>query len=285
LDVAEAYKLQIEKHDRYGKNWDCCGVPWFQEEYEELLKTAGIGASSKVLDLGCGTGGLTLKISQKLGRSGSVTGVDILPGWLNIARLKAKVDRIRNADFKVMNIESLELPEGSFDHVVSNFVLCCSFQYDKAVKEAFRVLKKGGRFTYNHPGPHDSLLVSVFDKVFSRYMTGRPSENLRRMREANELQRNLYLRYTDPFTALGTMRTSGFGNVEAKIAYHKHSFPNVENWIDNWFYLGKEEPELLEMGPKNKQAFTRELHNAFQPFQSHNGYESEFETLYITGIK
>ncbi len=285
MDVSEAYRILGEKHERYGKDWDCCGVPYFKAEYDELLKTASIGPSSRVLDLGTGTGGLTLTASSILGRGVSIVGVDMLPGWLDIAKQKAKDNRTSNVDFKVMNIESLELPDRSFDHVISNFVLCCSFQYDRVVKEAYRVLKHGGRFSYNHPGPHDSLLLTLFDKIFSRYMVKEPSENLRRSREANELQVSMYSRYRDPFVALNTMKAAGYGNVEARIVYHTHSFSSVQNFIDSWFYLGQEDPELVEMGAKNNLAMTKELQNAFQPFWTGDRYQDEFETVYITGSK
>ncbi len=285
LDVAEAYKVLVEKHDRYGKAWENCCVPYFQSEYDELLKMASIGPGAKVLDLGSGTGGLAFTASRNLNQQISIVGVDILNGWLNIARQKAQDYRSSNVEFRVMNIESLEFPDNSFDRVISNFVLCCSFRYDRVVKEAYRVLKPGGRFAYNHDGPHDNLLLTMFDKIFSKHTTKQPSEELRRLREADELQRNMYARYRDPFTALNTMRTAGFKNVEAKIVYHTHGFSSVENFIDSWFYLGQEEPELVEMHPRDKLGMTSELRNAFQAFWSEDGFKDEFETVYITGSK
>ena len=285
MDVAEAYRVLVEKHDRYGKAWENCCVPYFQSEYDELLKLASLRPGARVLDLGSGTGGLAFTALKILGQKGAMVGVDMLPGWLKIAKQKAESKRLTNLEFKVMNIESLEFPDNSFDHVISNFVLCCSFLYDNVVKEAYRVLKKGGRFTYNHDGPHDSLLLTMFDKIFERYSTKEPSESLRKQREADELQRNLYTRYRDPFVALSTMRNAGFKNVEAKIAYNTHGFSSVENFIDSWFYLGHEEPELREMGARDKAAMNKELQNAFQPFRSENGFTEEFETVYITGVK
>ncbi len=110
MDVSEAYKILSEKHGRYGKNWDCCGVPYFQQEYDELLKTASIGPGSRVLDLGAGTGGLTLTASSSLGRGGFIVGVDMLPGWLDIARQKAENMRASNVDFKIMNMNPSNSP-------------------------------------------------------------------------------------------------------------------------------------------------------------------------------
>ncbi len=105
------------------------------------------------------------------------------------------------------------------------------------------------------------------------------------MREAEELQRNLYSRYRDPFVALNTMRTAGFKNVEARIVYGAHTFSSVDNFIDSWFYLGHDEPEFLEMHSKDRLAMNKELENAFQPFRSDQSITDEFETVYITGLK
>ncbi len=81
------------------------------------------------------------------------------------------------------------------------------------------------------------------------------------------------------------MRTAGFKSVEARVAYHKHGFSSVQNFIDSWFYLGQEEPELVEMRPRYKQAVTKEFQNAIQPFWSEDRFKDEFETVYITGSK
>ncbi len=85
--------------------------------------------------------------------------------------------------------------------------------------------------------------------------------------------------------ALSTMRSAGFGNAEAKIVYHTHTFSSVENFIDSWFYMGQDDPEFLEMGAGDKAAMTRELQSAFQAFRSDGGFVDEFETIYISGFK
>jgi len=97
----------------------------------------------------------------------------MLPGWLDIAKRKAENMRPSNIDFKIINIESLELPDSSFDRVISNFVLCSSFQYDRVVKEAFRVLKQVEGLPTIIPGP-----TTVFSPHYStRYSLGTWSKN------------------------------------------------------------------------------------------------------------
>ena len=50
--MAEAYRVLVEKHDRYGKAWENCCVPYFQAEYDELLKLASLRPGARVLDMG-----------------------------------------------------------------------------------------------------------------------------------------------------------------------------------------------------------------------------------------
>lgn len=209
----------------------------------------------------------------------------MLEGWLDIAKRKAEQHGFDNLDFKVMNIERLEFPDNTFNHVISNFVLCCCFLYDNVVKEAYRVLKPAGRFTYNHDGPHASVQPTLFDKISSKYKLEQPSESLRKLREANQLQENLFARYKDPFAAMGSMRGAGFENVEAKIVYHTHTFSSMDSYMDEWFYLGPDNLELLEMGPQKRLEMRKELSSALQPFISEEGFRDEVETVYVTGIK
>ncbi len=176
MDVSEAYRVLVEQHDRYGKPFDNCCVPYFQSEYDELLKMALMVPGSKVLDLGTGTGGLALTASKHLGPRVAIIGVDILPGCLDVARQKAKSHGSANLDFKVMNIESLEFPSNSFEYVISNFVLCCSFLYDRVVKEAYRVLKPRG----GSPTTMTDPTIACYRPCSTRYSQGTGSRSLLR---------------------------------------------------------------------------------------------------------
>ncbi len=100
---------------------------------------------SSVLDLGCGTGTLTIEIGRLLAeRSGRVSGVDAASKMIDVAVRKAAM--LANVYFDVAAAEALPFLEASFDHVVSTFFF---HHIDlelkvRALDEAFRVLKPGG---------------------------------------------------------------------------------------------------------------------------------------------
>lgn len=99
-----------------------------------------------VLDVGCGTGGVTIPAKFRVGKNGTVAGVDPAPEMIAIARRKAKRAGLE-IDFRVGVIESLPFPDGTFDAVTSSLMMHHLPQHVqvKGLAEIQRVLKPGGR--------------------------------------------------------------------------------------------------------------------------------------------
>ncbi len=76
----------------------------------------------KVLDVGCGTGGVTIPAKIRVGMNGSATGIDPAPEMIAVARRKAKRAGIE-IDFRIGMIESLPYPDGTFDAVTSSLMM------------------------------------------------------------------------------------------------------------------------------------------------------------------
>jgi ubiquinone/menaquinone biosynthesis C-methylase UbiE len=110
------------------------------------LKAAALQPGEKVLDVGCGTGTLAVAAWRKVRPEGEVTGVDASPEMVELARRKAKKNGA-GAQFKVAPIEGLPFPDGSFDAVLSTFMLhhLPDDLKEKGFAEVHRVLKPGGR--------------------------------------------------------------------------------------------------------------------------------------------
>src|SRR6202050_3889887 len=107
---------------------------------------ANLNPGETVLDLGSG-GGIDLLLSAgRVGPSGKAYGLDMTDEMLALARenqLKAGVD---NVEFLKGEIENIPLPENAVDVVISNCVINLSGNKDRVLREAFRVLRAGGRF-------------------------------------------------------------------------------------------------------------------------------------------
>ncbi len=99
-----------------------------------------------VLDLGSG-GGLDVLLSAKrVGPSGKVYGLDMTDDMLALARENQRKAGVTNVDFLKGTIEAIPLPDQSVDVIISNCVINLSVDKDAVLREAFRVLKPGGRF-------------------------------------------------------------------------------------------------------------------------------------------
>jgi arsenite methyltransferase len=99
-----------------------------------------------VLDLGSGGGIDVLLSAKRVGPSGKVYGLDMTDEMLELARRNQEKAGATNVEFVKGTIESIPLPDCSVDIVISNCVINLSSDKDAALREAFRVLKPGGRF-------------------------------------------------------------------------------------------------------------------------------------------
>ena len=98
-----------------------------------------------VLDIGCGAGLDTLLAAKMAGPEGRVIGLDATPGMIERAKANAALLALPNVTFMVGAAESLPFPDDDFEVVISNGVFNLTLDKEKALKEAHRVLKPGGR--------------------------------------------------------------------------------------------------------------------------------------------
>lgn len=99
-----------------------------------------------VLDLGSGGGIDVLLSARRVGPTGKAYGLDMTDEMLALARQNQKAASVENVEFLKGEIENIPLPDNSVDVIISNCVINLSADKDKVLKEAFRVLRPGGRF-------------------------------------------------------------------------------------------------------------------------------------------
>jgi arsenite methyltransferase len=107
---------------------------------------AELRAGETVLDLGSGGGIDVLLSARRVGPTGKAYGLDMTDEMLALARENQRRAGAENVEFLKGEIENIPLPDNSVDVIVSNCVINLSADKDRVLREAFRVLKPGGRF-------------------------------------------------------------------------------------------------------------------------------------------
>jgi arsenite methyltransferase len=107
---------------------------------------AQLNPGETVLDLGSGGGIDVLLSAKRVGPTGKAYGLDMTDEMLALARENQRGAGVENVEFLKGEIESIPLPDNSVDVVISNCVINLSADKDRVLREAFRVLKPGGRF-------------------------------------------------------------------------------------------------------------------------------------------
>lgn len=106
---------------------------------------AGLRPGERVLDLGSGGGIDCFLAARQVGESGRVTGLDMTPAMLDLARKNQAALGVTNVEFVQGELEAMPLPSGAYDAIISNCVVCLSPDKDAVFRESFRVLAPGGR--------------------------------------------------------------------------------------------------------------------------------------------
>jgi arsenite methyltransferase len=107
---------------------------------------ANLNPGETVLDLGSGGGIDVLLSAKRVGPAGRAYGVEMTDEMLALARDNQRKAGISNAEFLKGEMENIPLPNDSVDVIISNCVINLAADKDRVLREAFRVLKPGGRF-------------------------------------------------------------------------------------------------------------------------------------------
>lgn len=153
-----------------GGSTGCCAVPasaaggassqmgYTQEELASLPEGANLGLGcgnpqaiaalregEVVVDLGSGAGIDCFLAAHRVGPTGKAIGVDMTPDMVTSARRHARDNFFENVDFRLGEIENLPIADGAADVIMSNCVINLSPEKEQVFREAYRILKPGGR--------------------------------------------------------------------------------------------------------------------------------------------
>jgi ubiquinone/menaquinone biosynthesis C-methylase UbiE len=179
---------------------------------EETIRQAQIKPGDCVLEVGCGTGTLTLATKRQTGPSGKVFGIDVIPGMIELSQHKAS---LANADitFQLGSIDNIPFPATQFDVVMCSFMIfhMSEATRQKGIAEIYRVLKPQGRLLVLD----FSLPTQPLQRVIARTFLGSMSQH-----DVRELQT--------------LMDVVGFTNIEIAQAKFRVMGLSVLGFIRGW---------------------------------------------------
>ena len=143
---------------------------------EALLASLGCGNPTAlaqlnpgeiVLDLGSGGGIDVLLSAKRVGATGKAYGLDMTDEMLALANENKRKAGAENVEFLKGEIENIPLPDNSVDVIISNCVINLSADKDRVLREAFRVLKPGGRFAVSDVVTRGEMLPEIRQSVLA----------------------------------------------------------------------------------------------------------------------
>ena len=126
---------------------------------------ASLKSGDTVLDLGAGAGFDCFLAAKKVGQDGKVIGVDMTPEMIDKARENAQKGNYQNVEFRLGEIEHLPVADNTVDVIISNCVINLAPNKLDVMKEAYRVLKPGGRIAISDLALRGELPKKIRDNM------------------------------------------------------------------------------------------------------------------------
>lgn len=188
-------------------------APWASR----LLQSADLKPADRVLDLACGTGIVARRVASRPGAKGAVTGLDLNPQMLEVARAAALRERLE-IEFREGSAERVPFADGSFDQVLCQFGLMFFGDRPKALAQIHRVLTRSGRVS-----------LSVW-QGFDRHPFYRTLHEVIQSRVGISALQDIFS-LGDAEELRGLLRGAGFHDVSIESVSMTAEFPNPEGFL------------------------------------------------------
>jgi len=237
---------------------------------KELIAMANIKSSDAVLDIGCGTGKLTLELSL-LAHEGTVTGID--PSGEMLAKAGEISGGRDNMRFLLVPAQSMGFT-GEFDLVFSNSALQWVPEQREVIGRVYRSLKKGGRVAFQLPAKN-------FCREFFAY-TSAAITLLGFEKYFQQWQSPWYLPEKEEYENL--LEEEGFGNIHVFSRDYRLVFNSVGDIISWWSSAGLR--PFLELLPEREQEYFKyAVAMSYESNRTNRGIEFDFRRLFVFAEK
>lgn len=228
---------------------------------ERMIELAGITAGQRVLDLATGIGEPALTLARKVGGSGEVVALDHSPQMLAFGRQRADAAGVNNIDFREMDLDSLDLPEGHFDAVFCRWGLMFVADLPRCLAAIHKALRPGGAFAATVWGaaekaPSLSLSMQVANQVLGIVDPAVPAP--------------FSLADVDAFRA--EITRAGFGTFSGEWVPVVYEFPSAQAYLEHRLDCSALFRDRLALLSKDKkQAVMSAITEAVEAYRSDSG--------------
>lgn len=258
-----------------------CSMKWDAEKYDsvkapqidagwELIAMAQVRENDSILDIGCGTGKLTLELAR-LAFGGAVIGIDPSREMLNKAR--EVTGAAGNVRLDLIPAEAMDF-EGAFDLAFSNSALQWVKEQKKALALTFRSLKKGGRIAFQLPAKgfckefSHSVEHAILSLGYERFYQGWQSPWYFPSKEEYETW----------------LARAGFQNIRAFYKDYHLSFGTIPEAVSWWSSAGLR-PYLAALPEPAQEHFKEAFSESFEQCRTEKGIEFGFRRIFAFAEK
>jgi ubiquinone/menaquinone biosynthesis C-methylase UbiE len=250
--------------DRAAPSYDRVGESYHGYFARRLVERAAMLPGADLVDVACGRGAVLLAAA---GAAGSLSGCDISPVMVDLARADLREAGIDSADLRVMDAERLDYPDAAFDVLTVAFALFFLPEPAQAAAEFHRVLRPGGR-----------VAVSVWAEDDPDWQW--ESELLA---AAGQPQRRAIVRpYDRSEEVLELLAGAGFTDLQAHHETSQIVFATEQQWWD-WHWSFSLRGILEQLGEDAVDAFRRAAFARMADLRSIDGYRMRLNAWIVTG--
>ena len=232
-----------------------------------LVDAAAVAGGDRVLDIACGTGVVTRIAAQRVGKSGKVTGLDLNPGMLAVARSLPSAVAI---DWVQRSALDLGLPDASFDVVLCQQGLQFFPDRALAVREMRRVLDEGGRLAlsvWNSAGVYNRAVGDALEELVGGETAGR----FRASRNVPGKEEILRL-----------MTAAGFRDVEIRVGRRDTHLPAPDKFVLSHLASTPVAAAIAEAGADVRAGIAARVLQQLRPYADGDGVTFPEETHLVT---
>lgn len=280
FDAAKYKETTREQWQAAANAWNDWGPflrKWLGDATELMLHLAGVTAGSKVLDVAAGAGDQTLQAAERVGAGGYVLATDIAPAILDLAAENARNAGYRNVETRVLDGESLDVEEASFDAVISRVGLIYFPDQQAALHGMKRALKSGGRvaaIVYSTPERNAffSIPVSLIRGRASLPppLPGQPGP----------------FSLGGPGALENAFRKAGFHDITTRVVAAPLRLSSAAECVRfEQESFGALHQMLATLDADRKDAVWQEIHSKLQQFEGNGGFEGPCELVLGVGTK